>query len=40
MFASCYDDPTKGHARICRTKELINRQYWWKYMGKDIEDCV
>ena len=39
-MASCHDEPTKGHPGIHRTTELAKQRYWWKGMGKDIENCV
>ena len=40
VLASCHDEPTKGHAGICRTEELTKQRYWWKGMGKDIQAYV
>ena len=38
--ASCHDKPTKGHPGIHRTTELVKQQYWWKDMGKEIENYL
>ena len=40
VMALCHDEPTKGHTRIYRTTELVKQRYWWKGMGKDIENYV
>ena len=40
VMASCHDEPTKGHTGIYRTTELVKQRYWWKGMGKDIENYV
>ena len=40
VMASCHDEPTKGHTGVYRTMELVKQQYWWKGMGKDIENYV
>ena len=39
-MALCHDKPTKGHLGVYRTMELIKQRYWWKGMGKDIENYV
>ena len=40
VMALCHDEPTKGHTGIYRTMELVKQRYWWKGMGKDIENYV
>ena len=40
MLALCYDEPTKGHAGIRKIEELTKQRYWWKGMGKDIQEYV
>ena len=40
VMASCHDEPTKGHTRVYKTMELVKQRYWWKGMGKDIENYV
>ena len=40
VMASCHDEPTKGHTGIYRTMEQVKQRYWWKDMGKDIENYV
>ena len=40
VLASCHDEPTKGHPGVRRTTELVKQRYWWKGMGKDIENYV
>ena len=38
MMALCHDEPTKGHPGVHRTMELVKQRYWWKGMGKDIQN--
>ena len=40
VMASCYDAPTKGHPGVYKMTELVKQRYWWKGMGKDIENYV
>ena len=40
VMPSCHDEPTKGHTRVYRTTELVKQRYWWKGMGKDIENYM
>ena len=40
VLASCHDEPTKGHPRIHRMTELVKQKYWWKGIGKDIENYM
>ena len=35
-----HDKPTKGHPGLHRTTEQVKQRYWWKSMGKDIENYV
>ena len=39
MLASCHDK-AKGHPGVHKTTELVKQWYWWKGMGKDIENHV
>ena len=40
MMALCHDEPTKGHPGVHKTTELVKQRYWWKGMGKDIENYM
>ena len=40
VLATCHDEPTKGHIGIHRTLALVKERYWWKGMGRDVEQYV
>ena len=40
VLALCRDEPTKGHLGMHKITELVKQRYWWKDMGKDIENYV
>ena len=40
VMALCHDEPTKGHPTVHGMVELVKQRYWWKGIGKDIENYM
>ena len=40
VLTTYHDEPTKGHTGIHKTLALVKERYWWKGMGRDVEQYV
>lgn len=40
VLSTCHDEPTKGHVEIYTMTVLAREHYYWKGVGKDMENYV